>query len=337
MNGARWTGVAALGAAAWTIAESRRRAKLPPAPRAVLVTGGSRGLGLLLAREYLRSGARVAICARDAAELERAKSQLDAAEGRPVLALPCDVADADQVRELVASVRLHFGRIDALVNNAGVIQVGPFEHMTRADYEEAMRVHFWAPLQVTAEVLPDMRRRRAGRIVNVASIAGVLPVPHLLPYDASKAALVGWSDGMRAELARDNVVVTTVCPALIRTGSPRHGVFKGRHRDEYAWFSVADSLPVLAASADRTARRIVRASQLGRARVVVPAWARLPAAAYAAFPGVVLGALALTNRLLPAPGGVGEAGVPGAESTSDASPSWWTALGERAARRNNER
>jgi short-subunit dehydrogenase len=299
------------------------------------VTGGSRGLGLLLAREYQRRGARVAICARDAAELERAKSLLDGC-GRPVVAVPCDVSREDDAVQLVAAARQHLGPLDTVVNNAGIVQVGPYEHMTRADYEEAMRVHFFGALQVTAAALREMRRRRCGRIVNIASIAGLVPVPHLLPYSASKSALAGWSQGLRAEVAKDGIAVTTVCPALLRTGSARHGRFKGRHRSEYAWFSVGDSLPGLSLAAGRAAARVVRAAEAGRALLVMPAHARVAIALHGLWPDLVSGALAASARLLPPPGGIGSRARLGSESASGWSPSALTALNERAARRLNQ-
>jgi len=326
-------GAAALGVAAGFAAgrSARRRAT----SRTVLVTGGSRGLGLRLACEYLARDARVAICARDATELERAKALLDG-DRRPVLAVPCDVGEPEQVAELVAMVEQHFGWLDTIVNNAGVIQVGPAQHMTPADYALAWRAHLLGPLHVTAAVLPGMRERGAGRIVNVSSIAGLVPVPHMLPYTASKFALVGWSDGLRAELAGAGISVTTVCPALVRTGSPRHAEFKGRHREEYAWFSIGDSLPLLSVDAGRAARRIVRAAERGRARLVLPAAARLPVALYGLWPELLVRALGAVDRLLPAPGGVGAETRKGSESASAWSPSWLTALNERAAAENNE-
>lgn len=324
---------AAAAGAAFGYAALRAR-RMPPS-RTVLVTGGSRGLGLRIAREYLARGARVAICARDSAELERAKDLLDG-DNRPILAIPCDVADPAQVAELVAMVEQHFGYLDTLVNNAGVIQVGPAEHMTPADYHAALQAHLFGPLYVTEAVLPGMRARGRGRIVNVSSIAGLLPLPHMLPYTASKFALAGWSQGLRAELASSGIRVTTVCPALIRTGSPRNAEFKGRHRAEYAWFSISDSLPLVSIDAGRAARRIVRAAEQGRARLVMPAYVRVPVALQGLWPGLVAAALAAAERLLPAPGGAGAEGRLGRESTSDWSPSWLTALGERAARENNE-
>src|SRR5262249_29078614 len=144
------------------------------------------------------------------------------------------------------------------VNNAGIIQVGPMETMTLADYQEAMRVHYWGPLYTALAVLPQMKQRRAGRIVNITSIGGKVAVPHLLPYVGSKFALVGLSEGLRAELMKDGILVTTVVPGLMRTGSPRNAFFKGQNEAEYAWFKIGDSIPVLTTSAERAARRIVR-------------------------------------------------------------------------------
>src|SRR5919201_401355 len=211
--------------------------------KTVLITGGSRGLGLVLARELAREGARIAICARDATELERAREDL-AARGADVLAVPCDLTKRAQVEELVNDVRAHFGRIDVLINNAGVIQVGPIDVMTLEDYEEAMRTHYWGPLYAILAVLPQMRQRGEGRIVNISSIGGKVSMPHLLPYNASKFALVGLSEGLRAELAKDGIVVTTVCPGLMRTGSPPNAYFKGQNEKEYAWFAISDALPL---------------------------------------------------------------------------------------------
>ena len=305
------------------------------AGKTVLITGGSRGLGLVLAREFAREGARVAVCARDPEELERARADL-AGRGAEVYAVPCDVTDRDQVGEMIDMVSRHFGEIDVLVNNAGVIQVGPVEVMTLEDYEQAMRVHFWGPLYTMLAVLPSMRRRGGGRVVNISSIGGKIGVPHLVPYSASKFALVGLSDGMRAELQKDGVVVTTVCPGLMRTGSPRNATFKGRHRDEYAWFAISDSLPVTSIGAERAARQIVSATRRGDAELVISTQAVLAVKFRALFPEATADMLALVNRFLPGPGGIGKRRAKGAESESALAPSVLTALTEQAAARNNE-
>jgi NAD(P)-dependent dehydrogenase (short-subunit alcohol dehydrogenase family) len=303
--------------------------------KVVLITGGSRGLGLVLAREAGRQGAHVAICARDAEELVRARADLRG-RGVHLFAIPCDVTDREQVDETVRAVERHFGRLDVLINNAGVIEVGPVETMTLADYEEAMNTHFWAPLYATLAALPGMRRRRQGRIVNISSIGGKIALPHLVPYDASKFALVGLSEGLRAELGREGIVVTTVCPGLMRTGSPRNAYFKGQHRAEYVWFSLGDALPIMSTSAESAARQILDACKRGDAEIVLTIPSKVAAAFHGLFPGLTADILGVVNRFLPGPGGIGTERALGKDSQSALSPSPLTVLNERAAARNNE-
>jgi NAD(P)-dependent dehydrogenase (short-subunit alcohol dehydrogenase family) len=302
--------------------------------RAVLITGGSRGLGLLLARAAAAEGARVAICGRDADSLERARAAL-ARIGADIVAVPCDVADRDSVRRLIGTVQQRLGPLDVLINNAGVIEVGPAGAMSVSDYEEAMATNFWGMLYPTLEVLPDMRARRSGRIVNITSIGGKLGIPHLLPYSASKFAAVGFSQGLRAELVRDGIKVVSVVPGLMRTGSPRNAIFRGRHRAEYAWFSIGDSLPGLSVSAEEAARRIMAACKRGDAEVLFPVAARLASVMNAVAPNLTAGILGVAARMLPV-GGRSSGRRPGRASQSRISPSWLTRLGDQAARKYNQ-
>jgi NAD(P)-dependent dehydrogenase (short-subunit alcohol dehydrogenase family) len=303
--------------------------------KTVLITGGSRGLGLTLAREAAAQGARVAICGRDISSLERASHSLGLV-GAEVLAVPCDVTQPASVVELFDQVHQRFGPVDVLINNAGVIEVGPSETMSLDDYEEAMATNFWGMVNPTLAVLPEMRERKAGRIINITSIGGKLGIPHLLPYSASKFAAVGFSQGLRAEVAADGIKVVTVCPGLMRTGSPRNAIFRGQHRSEYAWFSISDALPGLSISAERAARRILAACRRGDAEVLFPVPARLAAVVNAVAPGLTAGALSLVSRALPGPGGKRSGRYLGAESQSWLSPSWLTRLGDRAARKYNQ-
>jgi len=218
-----------------------------------------------------------------------------------------------------------------------VIQVGPIEHMETRDFEEAMDVHFWAPLQTMLSAMPAMRAQGGGRIVNISSIGGKIGVAHLVPYCASKFALTGLSTALRGELAKDNIVVTTVSPGLMRTGSPFNAWFKGRHREEFAWFAVADSLPVVTVEAARAARQIVEACRCGDAELVVTWPAKLAVIANAVSPaGVALG-MRLTNALLPEPTGTeGDQAHSGWQSQSPWAPSRLTRSTERAAMANNQ-
>jgi NAD(P)-dependent dehydrogenase (short-subunit alcohol dehydrogenase family) len=305
------------------------------AGKTVLVTGGSRGLGLVMSRQIVASGARVAVCSRHGDEVTRAINELQGMGG-VALGVACDVTKPREFDAFAALIEQELGPVDVLINNAGVIQVGPADELSPEDFERAMAVHFTAPLHAMRRLAPGMRRRRSGRIVNIASVGGQFSAPHLLPYCASKFALVGLSQGIRAELARDGVYVTTVCPGLMRTGSHRRALFKGRHRQEYAWFSVSASAPLLAMSAERASRQILSAAAHGRAQITLSLPAKIAATANVIAPELVADLASVAAGLLPKPGGIGQRAVEGEQSTSAWSPSLATLLGERAAIRNNE-
>jgi short-subunit dehydrogenase len=303
-----------------------------------LVTGGSRGLGLLLAREFGRQGCKLVVCARDHQELDKARQDLKE-RGVDVLPVPCDVANPDEVERVVGDATRHFGRIDVLVNNAGVIQVGPFQAMSLQDFEHSLNVMFWGVVHPTLAVLPQMLERRSGRIVNITSIGGKVSVPHLLPYNCAKFAAVGFSEGLRAEVAGKGISVTTVVPGLMRTGSHVNALFKGQQPREFALFAPAASLPFISMDAERAARQIVRATRQGAAEVTLGLPANLLARFQGAFPGTVTDILGLANRVLPDADGNGAATARGMElerqvrsPVFDAVTTW----GRRAAERFNE-
>lgn len=298
----------------------------------VLITGSSRGLGFVMAQEFAEAGAQVVLCARDERGLERARQDL-ARTGAEVLAVPCDVSNRDQVQRLVEEVNNRFGRIDVLVNNAGIITVGPLQTQALSDFEESMDIMFWGVAYPTLAVLPQMLERKSGRIVNITSIGGKVSVPHLLPYSCAKFAAVGFSEGLRAELAKEGVKVTTVVPGLMRTGSPVNAFFKGKYRAEHTWFTLSDSLPLITSmSARRAARRIVHATRRGDTEIILTPQAHLATRLHGLFPGTTANILSLVNRLLPNADGVGEERVIGKESETSASRSFLTALTQRAAR-----
>jgi NAD(P)-dependent dehydrogenase (short-subunit alcohol dehydrogenase family) len=324
-----------LAGAAWASIAARRAL----APRwfrgkVVAITGGSRGLGLLLARGAARQGARVAICARDSAEVERAIAELSA-DGTQVLGVTCDVGEEAQARAFVEATLRRFGRIDVLLNVAGIVQVGPLESMSVADFRAAMKSNFYGVVHTSLAVLPHMRARRAGRIVNVTSIGGALAVPHLAPYSASKFAAVGFSHGLAAESAQYGISVTTVLPGVMRTGSHVNALVKGQRELEGSWFSLSASLPITSSSAERAARKILRACALRRRVVYVGAGTKLAHLAQTLVPGIVLPCMALATRLLPRPGGAGPEDV-GEPVWQHQRPGWRTAIGESASLRNNE-
>lgn len=306
------------------------------AGKVVLITGGSRGLGLVLARQFVAQKARVALLARDEAELERAGDELRAA-GAEVLTQVCDVAHQEQVNSAVAATVKRFGRLDVLVNDAGVIQVGPLQHMQIDDFRDAMGVHFWGPLHTMLAALPHLRASGGGRIVNIASIGGKVTVPQLAPYCASKFALVGLSSALRTELRSDNILVTTVCPWLMRTGSHFNALFKGQHKTTFTEFAIADALPGFSMDAESAARQILRACQRGQAELIIAPQAWLLSKLNALMPETFSAALVLANQIMPGPiGPEGDATHTGWDSQTRLAPSLLTRLADRATVRNNE-
>ena len=291
-----WLVAGATALIGWRVFRRSRAANFHD--KVALVTGGSRGLGLYLAQELGRQGCKVAICARDQRELEAARQDLSE-RGIEVVAVRCDVQEPAEVHALVHHVTARFGRIDIVVNNAGLIQVGPLENMTVLDFERAMTSNFFGGVNVTLAVLPQMRERKDGRIVNITSIGGKVAMPHLLPYDCAKFAALGFSEGLRAELAGAGITVTTVVPGLLRTGSAQHAFFKGEREQELAWFSTLDNFPLSAMSVRRAARQIVQAVRQGEAEVTLSWPAKVLRTFHALFPGLTTDLLAQVNRVLP--------------------------------------
>jgi short-subunit dehydrogenase len=293
----RW---AATGVGVMLVANAvyKEISKFNLAGKVVLITGGSRGLGLVLARELAAKGAKLALCARSADKLEIARQELEQA-GVEVLTLPVDITDQGQVETMMHDVVQKYGSLDILINNAGIIQVGPQRSMTIHDYELAMQTNFWAPLYAIYGALPYFRKQGGGRIVNITSIGGKIAVPHLLPYSASKFAAVGLSEGLHAELKRENIHVTTVVPNLMRTGSPRHVSVKGEYDSEYAWFKYAASSPLLAQEAETAAKSIIRAIEYGDSEAILSLSGKLATIVKGIAPGWVTIAMGLANTLLP--------------------------------------
>src|SRR5438105_2606370 len=278
-------GATLLVGAALLLKSLRRNRAIDFRDRVALITGGSRGLGLLIARELGRLGARVVLAARDEQELARAKSEL-VDRGVAVAIVSTDLSTPAEAERAVNECIDAFGRLDVLVNNAGIITVGPFDHLSNVDFQEAMSIHFWAPLYTMQAALPYMRLNGGGRIVNISSIGGKLGVPHLAAYCASKFALTGFSQSVRAELARENILITTVCPGLMRTGSIFNAWSTGRHRPDFAWMAFAASMPLMTIDGQKAARQIVDAAKHGDPELVITWPAKIAVAAAGIAPGL---------------------------------------------------
>jgi NAD(P)-dependent dehydrogenase (short-subunit alcohol dehydrogenase family) len=338
MNRPRRLALLALGGGAALLAATKRARSAPPYDfhdRVVVITGGSRGLGFLLAQRFATEGAQLALLARDEPTLNSAAERLRA-QGTSVLTVSCDVGDQGALEAAIAQVVAHYGRLDVLVNNAGLIQVGPLAHMDRGDFARALDVHFWGAFHAINAALPALRQQEESRIVNIASVGGRLAVPHLAPYSASKFALVGLSDALRAELSRDKVRVTTVSPGLMRTGSPPNALFKGERSAEYRWFAIMDALPLTSIDAGRAADQIVAACRLGRPELTISWQARAATLANALCPSITARLVNGANALLPQPAADGDAAEPGWRNPDPLASSPLTTLSARATLENNE-
>ena len=332
-------GAAALAAVA---AASARRDRDNLDGEVAVVTGASRGLGLLLARELAACGCRLVICARDEAELDRAAADLRG-RGAEVTTVTCDISDPAAPQLLVDTAVERYGSLDIVISNAGIIQVGPVQDAQVSHYETALSTMALAPVRLAFAALPVMRRQHHGRIVTIASIGGKLSVPHLLPYSTAKFAAVGFSEGLRAELGRGPITVTTVVPGLMRTGSHLNAEFTGQAEKEFTWFSLGASLPLISMDAERAAAQIVEAVRGRRAEIILTPAGQVVSRVAGLAPGLTSAVLhAVQQLVLPAPaaGAAGPDGTPGYALNPALSRKAFdrlTVMGRSAANRFNER
>jgi short-subunit dehydrogenase len=302
--------VVATGAAVLVVRAIRSRKLTPTNPDGprpvVLITGGSRGLGLAIATRFAHTPVRLVLASRNLAELQQAQAtlltQFPHLHPEDFHLVAADLSKPEEAQRLISETIDRFGRIDVLVNNAGIIDVGPIESQTLEIFERTMQINFFAALYTTWAALPHLRKQtplsgnRRAAIVNIASIGGKIAVPHMLPYSAAKFALVGFSEGLHAELRHKGIRVTTVCPGLMRTGGEDHVNIVGDVEFERRWFSFLATTPVITVSAKYAANRIFHAVAAGRAEITISPQAWLAARIAGTFPETLQYANALTNH-----------------------------------------
>jgi NAD(P)-dependent dehydrogenase (short-subunit alcohol dehydrogenase family) len=292
-SAARAVGAISALAGAWPQGDYSFRGKV------AVITGGSRGLGFALARNLLRAGASVVLLARDQAELERAEERLSSLARGEIFIVPCDITDDAELKSAVAQIVKKFGTIDLWINDAGAILVGPLPSMTQADFDALWKTQVQAVWSATRELLPVFRRAGGGKIVNISSIGGKIAVPHLGPYSTAKFALAGLSASLNAELAAENIQVTTVFPGLMRVGSAIQAVVKGDHQKEFVWFALGSVTPGISVSANDAAGRILRAVARGDAQLIFPVVMKAATLAQAVFPELSAWTTRVVSGLLP--------------------------------------
>lgn len=187
------------------------------AGKTALVAAASKGLGRACAEEFAAEGARVVICARGADALERTRAEIAAKTRADVYAVAADLATMEGIETVVAEARRRLGHVDILVNNAGGPPAGPFEQHPWDQWEKAVHLNLRSTVELARRLLPDMRSRRWGRIINVTSIAVKQPVDGLILSNSVRAAVTGWARTLANEVARDGITVNNVLPGYTRT------------------------------------------------------------------------------------------------------------------------
>ncbi|HET9200842.1 MAG TPA: SDR family oxidoreductase [Dehalococcoidia bacterium] len=183
----------------------------------VVVTGASSGIGRATATEFAKAGASVVVAGRRKERLDELVGEITSTGGE-ALGVPADVSDQEQVEALIDQARGHFGRVDTLINNAGIGIAAPFAEQSIDDFQRVMDTNFWGAVYACRAVLPVMRSQDSGGlIVNVSSILGKRGVPYETAYCASKFALAGFSEALRTEVMSELIDVTTVFPGLVET------------------------------------------------------------------------------------------------------------------------
>lgn len=325
----------AAGTAALALVTRRRARSL--AGKVVVITGGSRGLGLELARQLGRRGCKLILVARQEQELKQVAAELTGA-GMLVHTISADVSDPESILRLHTGALQAFGSIDILINNAGIISVGPVDSLEISDFERAMNVMYWGTVRTTLAFLPDLLQSGDSDIVNITSIGGKIAVPHLLPYSAAKFAATGFSEGLNAELRGRGVHVLTVTPGLMRTGSFLQAEFTGAADAEYRWFALSAALPGISISVRRAAAQIIRSLERRDRELAITKIAKIGTRVAGACPAITQAALqTATSLVLPGPNAA-KRHQTGKELDASQPPLFrkFTGLGRAAAASHNE-
>lgn len=182
----------------------------------VIITGATSGIGRATALEFARAGAKVALAGRRVERLNELAVEIEA-KGGAALAVRTDVAEEAQVAALIAQTLERFGRIDTLVNNAGVAMAAKFDEQSMADFRRVMEINFWGAVYACRAAVPHMKQQKSGVIINVSSAFGKRGMPFETAYCASKFALAGFSEALRAEVLSEGIDVSTIFPGAVET------------------------------------------------------------------------------------------------------------------------
>jgi len=228
--------------------------------RVAILTGASRGLGVDVAKAMAREGIDLVLAARSQGELERVAEEIRAT-GRRALAVPCDVSVAEDRQRLVAATLAEFGKCDILVNNAGIEMSGFYEQEPEEEIAKIIDVNLTSAMLLTRAILPHMLERKTGHIVNMASLAGKVPMPYSVPYSASKAGLIAFTEGIRNEFKKRGVSASAICPGFVSDA--------GMYADWEREIGVKAGMLAKPVTPTKVANNVVKAIQKDRPEMLV--------------------------------------------------------------------
>jgi short-subunit dehydrogenase len=257
--------------------------------RVAILTGASRGLGVDVARALAKAGCDLALAARSQTELEQVAEEIRGM-GRRTIAVPCDVSSSDDRKRLVDATLAEFGKIDVLVNNAGIELTAFYEEQPEEEIAHLINVNLTSAMLLTRAVLPHMLERKSGHIVNMASLAGKVPVPYSVPYSTSKAGMIAFTEGIRNEFKGRGVSASVICPGFVSDA--------GMYADWEKESGVKATALTRPVSPQRVANNVVKAIQRNRPEMLV-FW--MPARATAALAEIAPGTF---ERIFPVFGSI---------------------------------
>lgn len=259
--------------------------------KVALVTGSSLGIGAAIAEVLAAEGCIVALTARGRPALEAVKARIEASGGRAGV-FPCDVGDASAVAAMVDAIAEDLGPVDILVNNAGAGTFKPLDRMTLDEAMLTVNLPFGAAIAACHAVVPGMIARGSGHIVNLTSPAGYLPLPYMVPYTASRHAMVGLSLSLREELAEHGVGVSLLCPAQVNTG------YFERNDADMGWYPrISKNFPTL--EPERVGQEAVKAIKKNTREKIFPSRLDIMIQSYRRAPDVSLALMKQTGLFRP--------------------------------------
>jgi len=264
-----WTFMAGIGGLAGYFAFKRKKRQFTYQGKVVLVTGGARGLGYIMARQLVEEGAKVIICARDADQLDKAYVLLRN-HGEVTYPYVCDITEKENIVQLAYFIKKRFGRLDVLINNTGTITINPIEQLPLNNYKKFIESHLWGPMQLVRVLIPLLSKSREAKIVNIFSVGGKISLAKSQPYDVNEIVHAVFYDNISRVITGKNIKLTAIYPEFKDQDLPVNLKLKGHSEQELAWSKFNESRPLISLYAENVGKQILKTAQIGKKTLTLP-------------------------------------------------------------------